>query len=169
MADPRSFVDENGREWTLRVDVATARRARDQLQIDITEIYSGDLAIRLARDPVLLVDLLELVAEPDMDSESFARAVGHKLPEAAEALIFALADFFDGLTSGASTRVVATTIQTLRRAEQIAAARMTAPTDEEIETAIDSVLTRLSSGVGFMKQPASSASTPTPSPPGNSA
>lgn len=168
MSDARTFIDEQGRPWTLRVDVAIARRARDQLGIDLTEIYSGDLAIRLSRDPVLLVDLLELVAAPEIDSESFARAVGHKLPEAAEALIHALADFFDGLTSGAASRVATTTLETLRRAETIAMDKLKVPSDAEIEATIDDVLAKLISGGGSTKPPASSASTPIGSPPGSS-
>lgn len=161
---PRTFTDDHNTQRELRVTVATMRRARDELGVDIAEVYTGDLAARLTHDPVLLVDLLYLVLGSEEDPVAFAESIVESIGDAARALFLALADFFDPLTSGSASRLVGATLETIERAHALASARATPPSDEQLDQLIDRLLEALTSGVSSTAPPPSSASTPTPSP-----
>ena len=94
------FKDNAGHEWTLSITVGAIRRVRNRLQTDLLEAAEGDLLARLARNAVLLVDVLWCLVEPeargrDVTDEDFGRAlVGGALDRATDALVEALLDFF---------------------------------------------------------------------------
>lgn len=158
------FIDADGRLHTLRVDTWTCRRAKDELGIGLGEIYTGHLTTRLVAEPELLGDLLYLVSGTDDEPADFARAVAPVLDDASRALVVALSDFFDRLTGGAAGRVARASRETLHTLHQIAADRATATTREDLETLIDTVLERMSSGQTSGLGPASAESTPAPTP-----
>lgn len=159
-----TFTDDRGTERTLRVTVATIKKARDELGVDLGMICAGDLVGRLTTDPVLLVDLLHLIAAPDEDPNGFAEALGDSIGDAARALFEAVASFFDALTSGTSSTMVRATLRTVERAHELAAAKTATMTDQEIDAILDKTIEALMSGPRSTAPPASSASTPTPSP-----
>ena len=95
-----SFDDNAGRSWTLRIDVSAIRRVREALDVDLLDLAGGPLLERVAGDPVLLVDILYVLArgqadQQNVDAEAFGAAmVGDAIDRATGALLEALADFF---------------------------------------------------------------------------
>ena len=70
----KSFTDNLGRTWTLVVNVATIKRVRALCGVDlnaIIEVEDGKpetrLLEKLSTDPVLLVDVLYAVCQPECD------------------------------------------------------------------------------------------------------
>lgn len=96
----KSFQDTEGRHWRVHVDVATVKRVRDLLDIDLLDIFGGDLMERLIGDPVTLCDVIYGVCKPEADQagitdEQFGQALaGDAIESASMALIDALVDFF---------------------------------------------------------------------------
>lgn len=95
-----SFTDSAGRSWTLRIDVSAIRRVRQALDVDLLDLAGGPLLDRVAGDPVLLVDILYVLArgqadEQSVDAEAFGAAmVGDAIDGAVTAILETLADFF---------------------------------------------------------------------------
>lgn len=94
-----SFTDGKKRTWAIAVDLTTLRRVRDELNLNLVEIFSGDLLDRLAGDPLLLGELLWLLcakqaAERGIEPEQFGELAGDAIEDATRALEVALADFF---------------------------------------------------------------------------
>jgi len=95
-----SFTDSTGRSWTLRIDVSAIRRVREVLDVDLLELAGGPLLERACSDPVLLVDILYVLARGQAEqrgasAEAFGAAmVGDAIDRATGALLEALADFF---------------------------------------------------------------------------
>lgn len=54
------FTDSKNLKWTIALDVATARRIKAELSIDLVQ-PTQDLMTRLADDVALIVDLLEIL------------------------------------------------------------------------------------------------------------
>ena len=97
----RKFKDEAGREWIVRVDVGTIRRARDRHSIDLDGILSESEPLRrLADDIVLRVDILwccveEQAKQRGVTAGQFAEGLyGEAIESATEALMEAIIDFF---------------------------------------------------------------------------
>jgi hypothetical protein len=87
----QSFADNAGRVWTVRLNVDVLRRVRALCKVNLMDAASGDLADRLAADPVLLCDVLYAVCK----AEAFAEALGgDAIDEATAALLEELVDFF---------------------------------------------------------------------------
>ncbi len=100
-----TFRDNKGRQWTCRVDYAALRRVRDTLGINLADTAVNDkgeniILMRIASDPVLLVDVLYLVCcfrngQSAVTAEDFAESiVGDVIDEASLALLSGLAEFF---------------------------------------------------------------------------
>ena len=96
----QSFADNAGRSWTVRLNVDVLRRVRALCKVNLMDAASGDLADRLAADPVLLCDVLYAVCKAEADAggvsaEAFAEALGgDAIDEATAALLEELVDFF---------------------------------------------------------------------------
>ena len=98
----QSFTDTTGRAWCVSVTVATVRRVKQLLNIDLLQVAldEGKLLTRLADDPVFLVDVLYAVCKDQADAaaitdEDFGRAMaGDVIGAATQALLESLADFF---------------------------------------------------------------------------
>ena len=95
----RSFKDNEGRVWTVAVNVASVKRVRALCGIDLASAVetsedgriSASTLSRLATDPVLLVDVLYALSK----DEDFGRAMaGDALDLAVTALIDEIVDFF---------------------------------------------------------------------------
>jgi hypothetical protein len=96
----KTFQDNAGRTWTLSVNIATVRRVRDILGVDLLDIDEGDLFTKLADNPILLGDILFVLIKPEAEKlgisdEDFGYAMGGDAFEAAsDALMVDLIDFF---------------------------------------------------------------------------
>lgn len=166
---PNQFRDAAGTLRTLRIDTWLMKRAKTELGVDVGELYTGNFAARSCYPAGIetAVDLAYLLLETDEDPREFARLVGPVTDRLVSAVNWTIAHFFDGPTKGAASRSLRLQLETVERITELALAR-SAPTDEELEALIDRYLSEIRSGPGSTRTPASSASTPGPSPSGSS-
>mgnify|MGYP001330450161 FL=1 len=102
------FKDNQNRPWTIVVNVATVKRVRSLLDVNLLDVVkldkkdkpNIDLLERLASDPVLLCDVIYCICKPDADlqnisDEDFGAAMGgDAIEHATTALLEELVDFF---------------------------------------------------------------------------
>jgi len=96
-----AFKDNQGREWTVEINVAALKRVRGLAGVDLMQVIegSGGLVERLVRDPVLLCDVIYAVCKPQADSrdvsdEAFGEAMaGDAIEHATGALLEELVSF----------------------------------------------------------------------------
>ena len=167
----KSFTDNNGRTWTLVVNVATIKRVRALCGVDLNSIVevedgkpSAKLLERLSGDPVLLVDVLYAVCRPECEQkgvsdEDFGAAMaGDAVEQATDALLDEIIDFFPAAKRKAFQRILSAS----RRFGEAARRRLEATlADGRFEDALVSELERLT-GLS-PNAPESAESTPTPS------
>lgn len=143
------FKDQNDREWTLAVNVATIERVREKCEgLDLLEAGGGaDATVfhQLATDPILLVRVIAALCEPekhDVSLESFyAAMVGDAIDRAATALMEEIVNF----TPSPELRAIqrrALTKATEVRSQGLAMIDETL-TDEALDKAMTAKLTRL--------------------------
>lgn len=97
-----SFTDTSGREWPVTITVATIKRVRELISIDLMECLATEnpLLDRMAIDPVLLVDVLYCICKPAVDERGltdieFGESLsGDVIEQATSAFIEALVSFF---------------------------------------------------------------------------
>ena len=149
----KSFTDNLGRTWTLVVNVATIKRVRALCGVDlnaIIEVEDGKpetrLLEKLSTDPVLLVDVLYAVCQPECDrrqvtDEDFGSAMaGDAIDLATSALLDEIIDFFPDAKRQAFRKILSAT----RRFEEIAKKRLSeALADSKFEDSIVCELERL--------------------------
>ena len=100
----KTFADTLGRKWTISINLGTAKRLRDKLQVDLLQPELGDppLMTRLGTDEILLGEVLcELLADQfeanGSDADDILAAFdGQTLLAAQEAFYEDLVDFFRG-------------------------------------------------------------------------
>ncbi|HAT10335.1 MAG TPA: hypothetical protein DCS97_07025 [Planctomycetes bacterium] len=154
----QTFLDASGRTWSIHIDVATIRRVRSLAAIDLMQVLGGDLLERLAADPVLLVDVLAAICQPQMDAqrvnaESFASGMlGDAIDHAATALLKGIADF-----SPSPTRVLLLQLIDAGRAKQAQAQEILLRQVQAMAT-----VTPPPSGASLPSLPESPDSTPRP-------
>ena len=104
----KCFKDNQNRNWTIVVNVATVKRVRSLLEINLLDVVkldkndkpNVDLLEQLAADPVLLCDVIYCICKPDADTqgisdEDFGAAMGgDAIEHATTALLEELVDFF---------------------------------------------------------------------------
>ncbi len=102
------FKDNLNRPWSIVVNVATVKRVRSLLDINLLDVVkldkkdkpNIDLLEQLASDPVLLCDVIYCICKPDADlqnisDEDFGAAMGgDAIEHATTALLEELVDFF---------------------------------------------------------------------------
>jgi len=173
----KSFQDDQGRAWTPAVNVERCRAMRDRLDVSLPDFDRG-LFERLAGDPILLVDVLYLLCEPQCQQKNvsdvdFARALaGDSLDEAVTAFLENLCLFFPSRRRGPLQTLLAKLRALEERTCQQANERMSGPKVERIlqqeaNRAIDELDRRIDelladSGSSSGDTPASSDSTPVP-------
>jgi len=64
-----TFEDTQQRTWSVAINVSTIKRVKEMLGIDLLEFTDADknLLLRLAADPVMLVDVLYVTCKPQAD------------------------------------------------------------------------------------------------------
>lgn len=96
----RIFKDTEGREWTVAINIAVAKRLRDRLQLDILDKVGMTALSEIAEDPIRLADVLYVVCikqaeERKVSDEDFGAALsGDALEAASIAFMEGVADFF---------------------------------------------------------------------------
>lgn len=143
----KTFKDALDRTWNISINLGTAKRLRDRLQIDLLQPELGDppLLTRLGTDEILLGEVLcELLAgqfetnKTDAD-DVMAAFDGQTLLSAQEAFYEDLVDFFRGRGRTDRARAIA------KQNEMIAAAIVRV--DQKIsEIKIDEVIDGAMSG-----------------------
>jgi len=101
----RTFNDKDGRVFNLSVDIASVKRVRSLIGVDLLKVNEGDppLVMRLGTDPILLVDTIYALIKPELDAQGIsdeqfgANLGGDGYSNAEQAFWDDLADFFRGL------------------------------------------------------------------------
>ncbi len=94
------FKDSIGREWSIVVNVGTAKAVKDLTTINLFDVYNKEECMRLFSDPVLLVNVLYVLCkkqceERKLTDEQFGEGlVGDAIEEAATVLLEEVANFF---------------------------------------------------------------------------
>lgn len=164
----RQFKDVDGQTWDVDITVGAIKRGRTLLNVNLADVASGSppLLSRLGTDYVLICDILYVVCKTQADArgvtdEKFGEKLGgDALAAGATALLESMADFFRSLNRGE-------TVQAIEKMTKLIQAAVAAA--EKKMSAIDADLAiQLISSKSATNAPESSASTPTPSPSGNS-
>jgi hypothetical protein len=159
-----SFTDNLGRTWCVALNVATYRRVRGVLQLDLCQLVDEGLEElgRFLADPIRLADVLFVLCQEEavsknVSDEDFGRALyGDALQAGAEALVEELVDFFPDPRSRAALRKVLTTGRQVRTKLLDQAERMLDELD--VDSCASELMTSWTNSRG------SSASTPDPLP-----
>lgn len=94
----KKFKDAAGREWAVVLNLAAAKKLKDELEIDLLD--GGESMQRLAADPYTMANVLWLLCEKqaiaqNITDEQFGEALaGDPIDEATTALLEAIIDFF---------------------------------------------------------------------------
>lgn len=167
----KQFKDMKGRPWDVEVTVSTLKRVKALLGVDLMQVVEGkDLLQRLYADPCFLVDVVCAVLRPQLEAkgvgdEDFGAAMaGDAIEHAAVALIEEIIAFCPSQKDRANLLAVWKAAQSgMERARDLAAARIqSGALDKAIDKAIGQTLG--TAGISSTTPPASSASTPAPTP-----
>jgi hypothetical protein len=96
----RQFKDEQGKPWTINVNIGTVKRVRSFAKVDLLDLRDGNLFTELAQDPIKLGDVLWVLCMDEakaagVDEVQFAAALaGDALDAATNALLEEIVDFF---------------------------------------------------------------------------
>jgi len=106
-----SFVDAKGREWSVEINVGTARAIRARLTDGPDFLDYAALLVSLP-DPFFAADLLfaccgEQAKEREIDAEEFGRGLkGRAIQDATDAFVAEYLDFFPDPTIAEKMRTV---------------------------------------------------------------
>lgn len=93
-----TYKNKNGREFRINLNIASAKRVRQELGIDLAKIFANEFAafIELLSDPISVCDVCYLLSNVDgMTDEDFGSQMdGDCIESASRALMEALIDFF---------------------------------------------------------------------------
>ena len=166
----RTFQDTEGRQWTLAVTHASIKRVRAMTGVDLAELSvdsakkpEDQLFARLVGDPMLLVDVVFALCQPQAEQRGVSDAqfgeamAGDVIDQATRALLGDLVDFIPSPRERArAAKLLAATNGMIDRANDL----MDATLDAELATIESEVLRTI--GGSSTSGPASSASTPAP-------
>ena len=96
----QTFRDNAGTPWELSINVASMRRVRDVLGVNLGTIIDGRLMQQILDDPALLGDILYVLCKTQCDERKIsdydfgASLAGESIEAATNALLQELIDFF---------------------------------------------------------------------------
>lgn len=96
----RTFQDAKARTWTIHIDVNTIRRVKALVGVDLLLVIEGKLLHDLSENPILLVDVLFALCQPQAQSAGVTDVefgeglVGDVIDAAQTALLEDLIGFF---------------------------------------------------------------------------
>lgn len=156
------FVDRNQKQWSIELNVGTINTIRREVGIDLLDLFNptkGPDVISRISDPFALVEILALAINKDMTPEEFAQLFdGDAIDRAREALQEAIADFYPSRQRPLLAKVMSKRREVESKATELAMVLLDDPATDRM---INELLTV---GGSSTKSPASSASTPPPSP-----
>ena len=170
----RSFKDNQGRQWSVEINVTAIKRVRGLTGEDLMQVIEGTLIEKLIRDPVLLCDVVYAICKPEADSrnvsdEEFGRAMaGDAIEAATQAVLDELISFCPSPRDRANLgRVLQATNRVLDKARDLTEKRIQTLTSEsELDKLVNRMVPPLqepqTSGSSSTSVPELSASTPGP-------
>jgi len=166
----RTFKDNQGREWTIAINVDVAKRVLDLTGISVVTLTPETLD-KMVSDAIKLVDVVYAIVKPQADSRSVARSDfdasigGASLDNAIDAFIEELISFFPKRQRDLLAKVWTKSSQAVDMVVQEIGARLDDPaTLNQIRLSVATML----SGQGSTASPDVSESPPDPSPSANS-
>ncbi len=163
----KTFTDNAGRVWTLTLDVTAVKRVKGRLDVNLYELVDDGFKglAKLLDDPSALVDILYVLCEEQagklgLDDLAFGQGMrGEAIWNAGKAFHAEYADFFH------DPRVKAGLLKAIEAADRLETVTMRRVKDDLAAIDLDDLVNRLTRPSG--NSPASSASTPGPSPTGS--
>lgn len=122
----KTFTDNAGRTWAVAINVATIKRVKDLLGLNLMEAVTGKLIERLEEDICQYVNVIYCVCKKEADEkgvtdEQFGEALaGDALEAATDAFLDELIDFFPQ----AKRLIFRKAFQKRKEAETVGAARI---------------------------------------------
>lgn len=166
----RSFKDNQGRQWSVDINVTAIKRVRGLTGEDLMQVIEGTLIEKLIRDPVLLCDMVYALCKPEADArsvsdEDFGKGMaGDAIEAATTAVLEELVGFCPSPRDRANLgRVLQATRKVMDRARDMVEKKLDSG---ELDRLADRLLSEGSGGAiaGSLSTsaPESSASTPAP-------
>ncbi|HMN41180.1 MAG TPA: hypothetical protein PKE29_10070 [Phycisphaerales bacterium] len=165
----RSFKDNEGRQWTVDINVSAVKRVRGLTGTDLMQVIegTGGLIEKLIRDPVLLCDVVYAICKPEADArsvsdEEFGRAMaGDAIEAATMAVLDELVGFCPSPRDRANLgRVLQATRKVMDRARGLVEKKLDSG---ELDRLADRLLSEgQTAGSSSTSAPESLASTPAP-------
>jgi hypothetical protein len=166
----RSFKDNQGRQWSVDINVTTIKRVRGLTGEDLMQVIEGTLIEKLIRDPVLLCDVVYAICKPEADTrsvsdEEFGKAMaGDAIEAATTAVLEELVGFCPSPRDRANLgRVLQATRKVMDRARDLVEKKLDSG---ELDRLADRLLAEGSpeatAGSSSISAPESSVSTPAP-------
>ena len=151
----KTFKDNENRTWTVAVNIATVKRVKSLLNINLFDAIDGDLLKRLLTDTILLCDVIYIICKPEADQnkitdEQFGRAMaGDVIEHATVAFLEELVDFFPE----AKCQVLRKALGKHRKAVNLAIEIMNKQLDNlEMEKKVEAVLKNISDSSGSSQE-----------------
>lgn len=142
----KQFSDNKKRAWSVQVDVSAVKRVRGLCNVDLLAVADGQLLQRLITEPVLLVDVIFALCQPqaaslgvtDVDfGESMA---GDAIEAATKALIEEIVSFSPNPRDRAALgKVVAAMERAMEKAREKVAEKLT---PERLDLAVEEAVSR---------------------------
>jgi len=157
-----TFTNNQGQSWEVQINVATLKRVRDILGIDLVNDPETKNLSQLADDEIMIVDVIYLICrdqavERNISDEEFGKCMaGDAITQACNALMEGLANFFQSPSKRRAIKIMT------QAATKIETAMQNQLNDPAIEKKIDTAINELMSGKSSMNLQASSASTQPP-------
>lgn len=159
-----AFTDTTGRTWAVDIHVQSLKRVRSLLGVDLLTVLDDgcQLLARLHDDPILLVDVLYAVCQPQAQAagvcdEEFGRSMsGDALLQGTTALLESLSDFFPNARQRAVLK------ELLQKTQRVVDQLLT-HAETTVQT-LDPASAAASAIASFTNSPGSSVSTPAPTP-----
>jgi hypothetical protein len=163
----RSFKDNQGRQWSVEINVTAIKRVRGLTGEDLMQVIEGTLIEKLIRDPVLLCDVVYAICKPEADTrsvsdEEFGKAMaGDAIEAATTAVLEELVGFCPSPRDRANLgRVLQATSRVLDKARDLTEKRIQTLTSE---SELDKLVNRMVPPLQEPQTPGSS-STSVPEP-----
>jgi hypothetical protein len=164
----QSFKDNQGRQWSVEINVTAIKRVRGLTGEDLMQVIEGTLIEKLIRDPVLLCDVVYAICKPEADArnvsdEEFGKAMaGDAIEAATTAVLEELVGFCPSPRDRANLgRVLQATRKVMDRARDLVEKKLDSG---ELDRLADRLLAEGSSeataGSSSTSAPGSSASIP---------
>lgn len=151
----KTFKDNEGRTWTVSVNIAAVKRVKSLLNINLLDAIEGKLIEELSSDPVMLCDVIYVICKPKADEnkvtdEQFGRAMGgDAIATATTALLEELVDFFPS----AKRQVLRKALEKFQMVESLAIETANKYLDSpEMQEKIESALRDITNSSGSLQE-----------------